>query len=91
MELTFTKKGDYYVAEFKAEAAFALHLELESVGHLVVKQSSVEGGAYAPVTEMPLNDQYAPVVDRQFAGDIWPLFIQVETGSAPTMAVVTFA
>lgn len=90
MELNFVKKGDVYVAEFKAEGPFALHLEVQEVGHLRVRQSSVEGGGYALVDGMPLGDQYSPVVDRQFVGDIWPLWIQVETGSQPTMAVVTF-
>lgn len=90
MDLTFNKVGDVFVAEFKAEAPFALHLEVPKPGHLRVKQSSVEGGGYALVDGMPLNDQYAPVVDRQFVGELWPLWIQVETGSAPTMAVVTF-
>lgn len=90
MDLTFNKVGDVYVAEFKAEGPFALHLEVPEVGHLRVRQSSVEGGGYALVDEMPLSDQYAPVVDRQFVGDIWPLWLQVETGSAPTKAVVTF-
>lgn len=37
-----------------------------------------------------MGDQYKPVVDRQFVGDLWPLWIQVETKSMPTLAVVTF-
>lgn len=90
MTLEFIKKGDLYVAEFKAEGPFALHLEVPEVGHLEVRQTSVEGSGYALVSEMPASDSYAPVVDRQFVGDCWPLWIQVETASAPTMAVVTF-
>lgn len=90
MDLTFKKVGEVYVAEFMAEAPFALHLEVPSVGHLRVRQSSVEGAEYALVDEMPIADQYKPVVDRQFVGDVFPVFMQVETGSLPTLAVVTF-
>ena len=90
MDLTFNQVGDLYVAEFKAEGPFALHLEVPTVGHLEVRQTSVEGRGYARVSEMPASDSYAPVVDRQFVGDLWPLWIQVETASQPTMAVVTF-
>lgn len=90
MDLTFNKVGDVYVASFKAEGPFALHLEVPEVGHLKVRQTSVEGSDYALVDEMPMGDQYKPVVDRQFVGELWPLWIQVETGSAPTKAVVTF-
>jgi hypothetical protein len=90
MELTFNKSGDVYVAEFKAEGPFALHLEVPKVGHLRVRQTSVEGSEYALVDEMPMGDQYNPVVDRQFVGELWPLWIQVETRSMPTLAVVTF-
>ena len=90
MDLAFKKVGDLYVAEFKAEGPFALHLEVPTVGHLEVRQTSVEGSGYARVSEMPASDSYAPVVDRQFVSDLWPLWIQVETGSHPTMAIVTF-
>lgn len=91
MDLTFTQQGNgLFTAEFQAEGPFALHLEVPEVGHLRVRQTSVEGSSYALVDEMPLDDQYKKVVDRQFVGDLWPLWIQVETGSQPTLAVVTF-
>lgn len=90
MDLTFNQVGDFYVAEFKAEGPFALHLEIPSVGHLRVRQKSVENGKYALVDDLPDADSYKYVVDRVFVGDFWPLWIQVETASAPTMAVVTF-
>jgi hypothetical protein len=92
MELTFNKVGDFYVAEFQATGPFALHLEIpaDKLGHLRVRQTSVEGGAYALIDDMPMSDENRAVVDRQFVGELWPLWIQVEVGATPTLAVVTF-
>lgn len=44
MDLTFTQQENgLFTAEFKAEGPFALHLEVPQVGHLRVRQTSVEG------------------------------------------------
>lgn len=91
MELNFSTVGTNYVAEFKADGPFSLHLELPEVGHLRVRQKSVEAGAYTDVDDMPIADQFKPVVDRQFTGEVWPIWMQIEVGARPTMAVVTFA
>lgn len=86
MTLEFIQVGNKFVAEFKTEADFNLHVEKEN-GELSVWQTTVEGGKYDVVkTAAPLDK----VVDIDFVGVIYPKYIKVTCASLPTMAVVTF-
>ena len=87
MELTFTKAGGLYVAEFTATADFALHIE-KPEGYLRLKQSSVEGAEYAFVRTSRFDD-HEEVIDEAVQSVVYPIHIQVVTTVEPTMAIVT--
>ena len=48
MNLTFTKKGEWYEADFTADGNFNLHIEKPG-GTCYLQQSSVSGGKHAAV------------------------------------------
>jgi hypothetical protein len=88
MELKFTKKGDWYEADFTAESDFNLHIE-KPHGPLVVYQTTIEGSQYEAVQGLDFgldND----VVDIDFTAVVFPKYIRVMSKVMPTMAVVTF-
>lgn len=86
MNLEFIKVGSRYVAEFKAEADFNLHIE-KDLGTLSVYQTTVEGGKY-DVVKTGAN-HYDKVVDIDFVGVIYPKYIKIECATLPTLAIVT--
>lgn len=88
MNLEFIKVGDDYVAEFKVEGDFNLHIE-KSKGELAIYQSSVEGAKYDYVKTGTTH--YDKVVDLDFVGVIYPKYIKIECATLPTLAVVTSA
>ena len=87
MNLEFIKVGNSWVAEFKAEADFNLHIE-KGVGNISISQTSVEGGAYDYVRQLS-NAPLDKVVDIDFVGAIYPKWIKVTSTTLPTLAVVT--
>jgi hypothetical protein len=90
MELTFTKEGRNYIAEFVATTDFNLHLERNEKGVLFVQQRTSEKGQYDSIR----GGDFAPqdkVVDCDFAGVIYPKYIKVVSDVQPSLAVVTFA
>lgn len=90
MTINFTKVGDKYVAEFEATTDFNLHIERNESGFLFVNQRTTSSGAYDSVKGASFN--YGDtVVDMDFAGDIYPKYIQVVSKVLPSMAEVTFA
>lgn len=88
MDLSFSKKGDWYEATFTAEGAFNLHIEKPN-GPIEMGQSSVEGGEYAPVEGLNLGYDNT-VIDRGFSGVVYPVYIKVRSKVMPTKAVVNF-
>lgn len=89
MNLEFIKVGNEWVAEFKVESDFNLHVE-KGVGNISISQSSVEGGAYDYVKQLS-NAPLDKVVDIDFVGAIYPKWIKVTSATLPTLAVVTSA
>ena len=89
MNLEFIKVGNAYVAEFKVEADFNLHIE-KGVGNISISQSSVEGGAYDYIRQLS-NAPLDKVVDIDFVGAIYPKWLKITSTTLPTLAVVTSA
>ena len=87
MNLEFIKVGNEWVAEFKVESDFNLHVE-KGVGNISISQSSVEGGAYDYVKQLS-NAPLDKVVDIDFVGVIYPKYIKIECATLPTLAIVT--
>ena len=89
MELTFTKDGDKYVAQFTATSDFNIHIE-KSGGRIVLFQSSVENGEYDYVSGATIAESDG-VFDSDFTALIYPKYIKMVADSTPRVAVVTFA
>lgn len=89
MELTFIKEDNRYVAEFKVESDFALHIEKPD-GGIGISQKSVEDGKYDYVRSLNVS-LYDKVIDVDVIGLIYPKWIKVESSVMPTMAKVIFA
>lgn len=90
MDLTFNKVGNVYIAEFKAEATFSLHIE-KPEGSVAIKQTSVEGSDYDEVRNQVSYTDKDRVIDTEVRAAMWPKWIKIVSTSLPTMAVVTFA
>jgi hypothetical protein len=89
MELTFTKVGDKYVAQFTVTSDFNIHIE-KSGGRIVLFQSSIENGSYDYVSGATIADTDG-VFDSDFTALIYPKYIKMTADVMPTKAVVTFA
>ena len=86
--LNFTTEDDKYVATFKAEASFNLHIEQR--GAIVkMSQTSVEGTDYAYVRALN-ESKFDNVIDTAVIVPIPPVWIKIVSRVKPTMAVVTF-
>lgn len=90
MNIEFVKQGNAYVAEFKVEADFNLHIERDKKGHITLLQRTSEGGKYALLEEFGYQDGKT-VYESDAAGLIYPKFIKVVSAVMPTYAVVTSA
>lgn len=89
MDLVFEKEGNKFVARFKAEGNFNLHLEKER-GTVNVYQTTVEGANEDNVEGMAIAP-YHKYFDSDFPALVYPKWIKVVAEEMPTMAVVTFA
>ena len=85
--LTFNKEGGNWVAYFKAEADFALHIERDEAGVMSMEQSTT-GGGYAVVEDFPARSRYGRAFDYEFSGLVYPKFIRITSTSEPTFAEV---
>lgn len=85
--LTFNKEGGNWVAYFKAEADFALHIERDEAGVMSMEQSTT-GGGYAVVEDFPARSRYGRTFDYEFSGLVYPKFIRITSTSDPTFAEV---
>ena len=88
MNLIFTKKGEWYEADFTADSNFNLHIEKPN-GPIEMLQSSVQGAQPAAVEGVNFGYDNT-VIDRGFAALVYPMYIRVRSKTMPTMAVVTF-
>lgn len=89
MELTFSKSGEVYVAEFSATGDFNLHIEGVTAGDVQVFQRGTASGSYARVKSVnPYS--YENVYDYDFSAAVYPKYIRVVCPANPTSATVTF-
>lgn len=86
MNLNFVKTGDKYVAEFKVDADFNIHIEQRG-GIVEMFQSSVEGGQYDYVKALNAS-KFDSVIDTDCSALIYPKWIKLETRVQPTAAYV---
>ena len=84
MELTFTKAGGLYVAEFTVEGDFNIHIEKDA-GNIRILQSSVQDGQYDYVRNANINANDG-VIDFDFTALVYPKYIRVESKVMPTKA-----
>lgn len=85
--LTFNKEGGNWVAYFKAETDFALHIERDEAGVMSMEQSTT-GGGYAVVEDFPARARYGRAFDYEFSALVYPKFIRIASTSEPTFAEV---
>ena len=86
-EIQFTKQGGSWVAQFKAEKDFALHIERAEAGPMSMEQSTT-GTQYAAVRDFPQSSHYALTFDAECPVEIAPKFIRVYSATEPTYAEV---
>ena len=89
MDLSFSKKGDWYEAVFTADSNFNLHIE-KSGGIAYLQQSSVDGAQFAAVRGANWGRDM-DVIDEGFSALVYPMYILVRSSVEPTRAVVTFS
>lgn len=91
-QITFTKVGGKYVAEFAAGGNFALHIERAEAGAISLEMKSVEEGQYAVVGgEFLQKNRNALVIDEQVQAVVFPVYVRVTSATQPSMAVVVTA
>lgn len=90
MEITFSKSGEVYVAEFSVTGDFNLHIEGVTAGDVQVFQRGTASGSYARVKSVnPYS--YEKVYDYDFSAVVYPKYIKIVSEVEPTLAVVTSA
>lgn len=89
MEITFSKSGEVYVAEFSVTGDFNLHLEGVLLWDYKIYQKTA-GNAYALVRGLADRPNYEKVSDLDFSGVVYPKYIKIVSEVEPTLAVVTF-
>lgn len=90
MEITFSKSGEVYVAEFSVTGDFNLHIEGVTAGDVQVFQRGTTSGSYARVKSVnPYS--YEKVYDYDFSAVVYPKYIKIVSEVEPTLAVVTSA
>ena len=88
MDLNFNEIGGVYVAEFKVDGDFNLHIETDGNSAVELHQTSVEGTAYDKV--QMLNRRYSDtVIDTAVTVPIPPMWIKVTSTTKPAVAIVT--
>ena len=88
MELNFIEAGNTYVAEFKVEDDFNLHVETDGKSVVELHQTSVEGTNYDKV--QMLNKCYSDAVtDVAVLVPVPPMWIKVTSTTMPTLGIVT--
>lgn len=93
MEITFSKSGEVYVAEFSVTGDFNLHIEGVTAGDVLISQRGTASGLYARVTRVKsVNPYYSheKVYDYDFSAAVYPKYIKVTCPENPTSATVTF-
>lgn len=88
MKLVFEKVGNHYVAEFKADNDFNLHVERTKLSTLEVYQKGVEEGEYDFAWSPGIGAR--KVIDYDFAALVYPKWIKVVSGSEVISASVNF-
>lgn len=90
MELTFNKTGELYVAEFKADKEFSLHIErMNGLGSIKMQQNGAEGGKYADVEDFETRNNTKPVIEYDSGAFVAPKWIRIESSVLPTYAAIT--
>lgn len=89
MELTFTKNGNRYEAEFEATGNFNLHIERKKAGGVAIYQKPSAEGKYA--TDSSWSDNAPAVVDMDISMLIYPKMIKVVSRAEVACASVTMA
>lgn len=85
--LNFIEKGNEYVAEFKAEGDFSLHIEKGQNQYIGMAQKSIEDGKYDAVDKFPYgpNDR---VIDTEVRDFLAPKWFRITCSAMPDKAVV---
>lgn len=90
MDLTFTKTGGMYVAEFDVTADFNLHLEGIQVENITIMQKGA-GNGYDVVRNIPKTPGISNNFDFDFSALVYPKRIKVVSKVEPSLAVVTIS
>lgn len=89
MKLEFNKTNqNVYEAIFEATADFNIHLERESTGIFIIKQSGIVDGAFDDAFNLGINAR--EVIDCDFSALVYPKYIKVVSGSSILKAELTF-
>ena len=91
MELTFTYKPELklYIAEFRADKEFNIHIERPEPGYISMQQNSAEGGKYAAVDDWGTQNNDKLIIDYESGYFVTPKFIKIISKVLPTYAAIT--
>lgn len=90
MELTFLENDGKWIAEFKVDKEFNLHIEREDgTGKIKMYQNSATGGKYAIVEDFAINNNYKPVLDFSSGYFVGEKSIKIVSEVLPTYAAIT--
>lgn len=82
--LSFEQDGNEYVATATVSADYALHLEREDKGYVLIEQTHVNGGEYAQTYPAPYMRIAPKNFDHAFSHGVYPVYIKIRSQSAVT-------
>ena len=88
-ELNFKQEGELYVAEFKVEGNFNLHLERNKEGRLDIYQKTA-GEKYVYISEIGWLGKVM-AYDNDFEASVYPKTIKIVSTTPISVAIVTSA
>lgn len=90
MELTFLENDGKWIAEFKVDKEFNLHIErANGTGSIKMYQNSATGGKYAIVEDFAINNNYKPVLDFSSGYFVGEKSVKIVSEVEPTYAAIT--
>ena len=89
--MTFTYKPELklYIAEFRADKEFNIHIERPEPGYISMQQNSAEGGKYAAVDDWGTQNNDKLIIDYESGYFVTPKFIKIISKVEPTYAAIT--
>ena len=83
--LSFSKQGDWYVAETEVNSDYNLHIEMDGKATLEIYQRGSNEGKYR---RCYFESKWGDVIDADFHHGVYPKFLQIRVNAKVTKSTI---